>query len=242
MLASFNNVRNLSRLTGGGGFSPPAGNVLWIDASDISTLWQDTARTIPVTADGQPCFGITDLSGQGNHGYDLYEQGSYNEALTSTKNQCWLFPFSAGVSGALTVFYVGSQYDTSVNNGMFGGWENTTSNGDPFMLRAASSIALRVRADALDVISWVGPAINVPSLTTVRGNDSLDFDVWTNGTMITTTETLRDWTVRPSFCIGRVRNTFRNRNDVRECLVFNADLTDEQVNYVNSYLIDKWGL
>lgn len=37
----------------------------FIDASDISTLWQDTARTTPVTTTGQPIGRVDDLSGVG---------------------------------------------------------------------------------------------------------------------------------------------------------------------------------
>ena len=45
----------------------------WYDTSDLSTLFQDTAGTIPVTANGQFVRYISDKSGNGNH-------------LTSTNN------------------------------------------------------------------------------------------------------------------------------------------------------------
>lgn len=37
------------------------------DPSDLSSLWQDTAGTVPVTADGQSVARIDDKSGNGNH-------------------------------------------------------------------------------------------------------------------------------------------------------------------------------
>lgn len=51
-----------------------------IDPSDLSTLWQDTARTVPVTAVGQLVKGITDTSSRGHHltsatGWVLEEMG-----------------------------------------------------------------------------------------------------------------------------------------------------------------------
>jgi hypothetical protein len=56
----------------GGGFSPASLFAMgeqgaWYDPSDLSTLWQDSARTTPVTADGQPVGAIDDKSGNGNH-------------------------------------------------------------------------------------------------------------------------------------------------------------------------------
>lgn len=39
----------------------------WLDPSNISSLWQDTAGTTPVTATGQAVARIDDLSGNGNH-------------------------------------------------------------------------------------------------------------------------------------------------------------------------------
>lgn len=39
----------------------------WYDPSDLSTLFQDAAGTIPVTADGDPVGLMLDKSGNGNH-------------------------------------------------------------------------------------------------------------------------------------------------------------------------------
>ena len=40
---------------------------VWYDPSDLSTLFQDSAGTVPVTATGQPVGRILDKSGRGNH-------------------------------------------------------------------------------------------------------------------------------------------------------------------------------
>lgn len=55
-----------------GAFNPSAlfssgENGVWYDPSDLSTMWQDSAGTTPVTAVGQPVGKITDKSGRGNH-------------------------------------------------------------------------------------------------------------------------------------------------------------------------------
>ena len=55
-----------------GGFSPlslfaASEPGFWFDPSDLSTLFQDTAGTTPVTAAGQSVARINDKSGRGNH-------------------------------------------------------------------------------------------------------------------------------------------------------------------------------
>lgn len=50
-------------------FSPLSlpGLALWLDASDLGTLFQDSALTTAATADGDPVGGWRDKSGNGNH-------------------------------------------------------------------------------------------------------------------------------------------------------------------------------
>lgn len=55
-------LRPMGWLAAGGGFSPAqlAGLVLWLDADDAATLFQDAARSTPVASDGDPVGGWTD--------------------------------------------------------------------------------------------------------------------------------------------------------------------------------------
>lgn len=64
--------RGLGRLRAGGAiFSPqqlvPFSSGLWLDPSDISTGFQDSAGTTPQTATGQPTGKRNDKSGRANH-------------------------------------------------------------------------------------------------------------------------------------------------------------------------------
>lgn len=57
------------RFGGGGGGPGPStySPAFWYDADDLTTLFQDAAGTIPVTADGDPVGRWEDKSGNGRH-------------------------------------------------------------------------------------------------------------------------------------------------------------------------------
>lgn len=76
----------------------------WFDPSDISTLFQDSAGTIPVTASGQSVGMMKDKSGNGNHvtqatvaNQPIYTVDSSGAYLLFNGTSSYLFktPFSA---------------------------------------------------------------------------------------------------------------------------------------------------
>lgn len=94
------------------------------DPSDISTLWQDSARTTPVTADGDPVGCIEDLSGNGNH---MIQTSAANKPLYKTSGGLhWLEQQDAadwmGTSGqplsAEENFYVGGGFQIQTGGGI----------------------------------------------------------------------------------------------------------------------------
>lgn len=113
---------------GGGRFTPDevTGLIGYYDFSDLATLFQDTARTTPVTTDAQTIKGVTDKSGQGNHlsnatgvTYKAAIQNGKSVARLNGSTQ-WLgnaAPTGMVASG-LTAFFVGTRTGSPVGGVM----------------------------------------------------------------------------------------------------------------------------
>jgi hypothetical protein len=123
-----------------GGFSPAslfAGGIqgAWYDPSDLTTLFQDSAGTTPVTASGQPVGKMLDKSGNGNHA--VQATAAARPTYQTSAGLHWLAfdgvddtmeaPALGVSTSALSIFYSAVQSGGNVMDMIFG-VENTISN------------------------------------------------------------------------------------------------------------------
>ena len=138
------NARSISAMPRRGAFDPAsdpaslfAGGAegAWYDPSDLSTLFQDSAGTTPVTASGQPVGLMLDKSGNGNHATQA--TAAKRPTYTEGSGLSWLAfdgvddameaPALGVTSSALTMLYSATQSGGSAVDLIFG-VENTTAN------------------------------------------------------------------------------------------------------------------
>lgn len=81
---------------------------VWYDPSDLSTLFQDSSGTIPVTAAGQPVGMMRDKSGRGNH---ATQATATSRPILQTTDGKWYLAFD-GVDD----FLVTGNINLSANN------------------------------------------------------------------------------------------------------------------------------
>ncbi len=180
-------------------FSAPEPGV-WLDPSDLSTLFQDAGGTIPVTAAGQPVGRALDKSGHGNHAtqpvssarptliqdetgkyclsFDGVDDHLVTPTITPGVDQAQVFAGLRKLSDAAT----GIIAELSVNAG---------SNGGAFYMAAPLSdgvaeYAFLVGGSGLNSRRYAGyaaPLTNVvsASLQTVAANSDAAQDVRVNG-------------------------------------------------------------
>jgi lysophospholipase L1-like esterase len=110
---------------------------MWFDASDLSTLWQDTGATSAVASDGQAVARIDDKSGNARHGT---QATSGNRPLYKTDGTLrWLsfdgddeIPiaslYTTPTSGEWAVAYAARRSDSGANNGVVTGQSDTSGS------------------------------------------------------------------------------------------------------------------
>lgn len=108
--------------------------VAWYDFSDITTLWQDAARTSQITADGQIILGVSDKSGNGYHlsvaangpAYKVAIQNGLSVARFDGTNDTLSNAafFDLALADKLTAFTVSARSAVAANT-----WEWEVSNG-----------------------------------------------------------------------------------------------------------------
>lgn len=102
----------------------------WYDPSDTSTLFQDSAGTIPVTADGDPVGLILDKSGNGNHA--IQATTSYKPVYRTNGSMNWL-EFDG------TKFMASAPVTISQPQTRIASWQNDDFDGAVFKTILASA-------------------------------------------------------------------------------------------------------
>ena len=120
---------------------------VWYDVSDMSTLFQDAAGTVPVTAVGQPVGRVLDKSGRGNHATQttatsrpvLGQDGNGKRCLIFDGIDDWLstdVPVDLSSPSGLSVFASVRQLSDSTGMILESGtnaWDITSNPGTWFM-------------------------------------------------------------------------------------------------------------
>ena len=121
---------------------------IWLDPSDFSTLFQDAAGTIPVTAYGQPVGMVVDKSGNGNNliltgatlhqdsdgssliAYDGSAHSRTNAAINlSATDEISIFMGFKGTYSGTTQFLAESNINAASSNGTFTVGRNLAAAG-----------------------------------------------------------------------------------------------------------------
>jgi hypothetical protein len=241
-----------------GSFSPTSlsGLGAWYDFGDLSTLWQDTARTSAVTADAQSIKGVTDKSGNGNHLSEATNPPTYKAAIQNGRsvsrfdgtNDTLLAANHASISleGDSTVFIVTKPV---VGVGLMSLLAKS-NDANPAALYIALDTSIsngRIRVDRPFIEAGVhhGDALSgsVFQIVEVRLSGTTQ-DHHIDGAYQGKDTLAAGTAVNNSMRIGTFASGALNPypGDIAEILVYNTALSHANIIRVNQYLAAKWGL
>jgi hypothetical protein len=247
----------------GGGGSPPltpeAGMLIWLDANDIASLWQDSAGTVQVAANNDPVGrwtttedGATENMAQAlNNAFrPLYKTNILNgkpgvkfDGSNDYLDQDNLF--TAARMNESTTFAVISGWTTGTYQGLLGPSADVGESNDAFYLRVTDT-------DKTEVLeSYVGNSMTSTAAVSTSGA-VIGFKFSDSGNSYT------HYSGRSTNGTGATTVTFSQPSDIlgaqlgaaaeyftgyiHEFIVYNSVLSATQIDNVLWYLMGKWGL
>jgi hypothetical protein len=231
-----------------------AGSTRWYDFSSTANLWQNTARTTAVTADGQPIGGVTDRSAAGTHHLSQATAGQrplYKAAIINGKSvgrfdgsDDWLGDGTGFLGDATSTRIivakkrsatVSTQHDLISTNADSGGVFTDTSLGSGYIYNYSNT---------LSNIQLGGTVTNVNCVVLqYNGSGGALMKWWINGGAsgtpfdpddnVFTANDLRFGTNWNSTSFGDY--------DLCEMLEYDTSLSLANINSLGAWLATKWG-
>ena len=231
-----------------------AGLWAWYDASDISSLYQDSGRTTPVVTDGDPVGAASDKSGSARH---MLQAGASTLKPTYTTNV---------QNGLASLSFDGGDYldlvgtpSTSAVTILGAARTSATVNVQRGLVATRSSTAAGVR---VFILTGNGMSTNIYDGTTSTSNNDATaiaattpfafgmrvtsagaLDLIRNGVITTDTHALT--MAHQAVSLGRsTTNQTTNllNGHLLEVIMYNRALTNDEITQVSTYLNTKWAV
>jgi hypothetical protein len=234
----------------------------WYDASDVTTLWQDTAGTTAVTASGQTVLLWKDKSVNGNHlsissGGPAYTTGVMNSLPIVRFSGNKLANLAPSMGNSTNNFTVIGVFTVASNNNWDNwlNWGNGTGDLAVYLdggARTGGSVGSMEFAYNGGTGAYTAASVTAqPAFLFVGGVNQASspslFSIWKNGTAETSrnpTGVTAPSTSLTHFLIGPTSGTSQvTHGDIAELIVVNTGtntLADSDRQYIEGYLANKW--
>jgi len=233
----------------------------WYDPSDLSTLFQDAAGTIPVTADGDPVGLMLDKSGNDNH---ASQSTSTARPLYKTDGTLHWLEFDGVDDFMVTASLVWGSDQASMSVGLtrratasriiFELGTGFTSNLGVFYLVSgevsSNSYTAASRGDAASsgaqrsrVVSDTPPSTNIVSaLNDISGDSTIVRADGVDGIEATADKGAGDFGTYPLYLFSRGGTSLFLSGDFYGGVLRNVNPTDQELTAIESYLASKSGV
>lgn len=229
-----------------------AGLALWLDASDLTTLFQDSVVSTPVAANGDPVGKWNDKSGNNNHVTQAgastikptYQTGIQNgKAALSFDGGDYLDSVTTFVNYPLTILGVArTDATTGVSRGL-ATVRHSTNFGARAILSSGDSIQATVGPTDVSRSATGAVGANTTFLFGMRADASNLYAI--KDGVLSSTAAHAASSVSNIVRIGgfNVNSTATlMQGHIMEVLLYTTALSDEQISQLSSYLNSKWAI
>ena len=232
---------------------------VWYDPSDLSTLFQDAAGTIPVTAAGQPVGMMRDKSGRGNH---ATQATATSRPILQTTDGKWYLAFDGvddflvtgninlSATNKITVFNGLTKLSDALAGTVYEFSATVSSNNGTFALLAPSSNGSQNYSFASRGTTLVGNASSGrPAPDKVVITNTADISAPKMSTRINTTVTANsassqgtgNYGVWPLYIGSRGGISTAFNGHLYSLIIRGAASSDQQITDAESYVNSKTG-
>ena len=225
------------------------GLVAWYAFDEIGTLFQDTARTTPITADGQIIKGVTDKSGTANHLSEAtngpsYQEGELNAlpiARFDGSNDQLSVTITADNSRTTFIVAKKTTSPSGANDALVA---MGNSNSILYTNSVTSATALLFfQNQAAGTTTITGTTATNWNIMTVKLTSLSVMDVYANGGTPVNLDPNDVIDGGTAWVLGsRGAGSDPGDYDIAEVLIYNSVLSATDHNAVGDYLADKWAL
>lgn len=235
----------------------------WLDPSDMSTMFQDDAGTVPVTAADQVVGRILDRSGNGNH---AIQAAAASKPILRTGAGLWWLEFD-GIDDSLTVATISLSVTDKVSAfaaarkssdaavGMLAEFGTTSSVDGSFYIAAPITVAANFGFASRGTVTGIsqtraGNAAPISAVLTLQGNnagsgtgDSAQLRSRVNGAQVNTSGTTAgNYGNLPLYIGRRAGASLPFNGNLYGLIVRGAATSAQDVASTEKYLSDKVGV
>ena len=239
-------ILNPYRYAGAGGFSPLdiSGCDIWLDGSDISTMYDSTIGG-SLVANGGAIKRWEDKSGNARHAIEANssflperrDAGWTNgQTCIGPDNNGWILKFSPEldmrVYANVTVFFVSTYNSSYYANGLLGGG----------VLNTVQVLSTGVRVSRQSVlVSPIFYSVGDKNIITTHFSGNLT-SIYQEGVLTAGPTDLGNWdTWNQAQRLGLMQY-YARKGEFGEFIVYNSALSDADRKAVEAYLGEKWGV
>lgn len=217
---------------------------LWVDATDLSTLFQDSAKTTPVASDGDRIGAWVDKSGQGN---DLLQASASNRPEYKASGIGGLPAYHCLATGTT---FMRAAFTLAQPHSIYVVLSNTKNSGTSHVIGGVSANAgVLYRNGNPNELQLFSGSLG-PKLFALGTEDALISAFFSGASSSIQENTGTPATGNPGTgSPGGITVTASNSSDqpatgtyVGEICVFSSALSSGDKDTLQAYLMDKWGL